>query len=166
MEVMRYFSSYMDIPQIKQLADEVRQIEIELAQQITSDFKEAFSGQNPKHFAQLTEGCLVLSVLDPKVKWVCQLINGKSFFTISKFVSLECSEISKNGRRKIRRYSPKIQTFPKFCMIRFWIFDLIVLFLFSLILTNQTRFACLVRWDTTTRIRSFVRRESGLRVVG
>lgn len=68
MEVMRYFSSYMDIPQIKQLSDEVSKIEIELAQQITSDFKEAFSGQNPKHFTQLTEGCLVLSVLDPKVK--------------------------------------------------------------------------------------------------
>ncbi|XP_063986761.1 vacuolar protein sorting-associated protein 53 homolog isoform X2 [Diachasmimorpha longicaudata] len=68
MEVMQYFSSYMDIPQIKELSSEVRQIEIELAQQITSDFKEAFSGQNPKHFTQLTEGCLVLSVLDPKVK--------------------------------------------------------------------------------------------------
>ncbi|XP_015124851.1 vacuolar protein sorting-associated protein 53 homolog [Diachasma alloeum] len=68
MEVMQYFSSYMDIPQIKELSSEVHQIEIELAQQITSDFKEAFSGQNPKHFTQLTEGCLVLSVLDPKVK--------------------------------------------------------------------------------------------------
>ncbi|KAK0081657.1 hypothetical protein PV325_011819 [Microctonus aethiopoides] len=68
MEVMQYFSSYMDIPQIKQLSDEVNQIEIELAQQITSDFKEAFSGQNHKNFTQLTEGCLVLSVLDPKVK--------------------------------------------------------------------------------------------------
>lgn len=68
MEVMQYFSSYMDIPQIKEISIEVHQIEIELAQQITTDFKEAFSGQNPKHFTQLTEGCLVLSVLDPKVK--------------------------------------------------------------------------------------------------
>ncbi|XP_034947406.1 vacuolar protein sorting-associated protein 53 homolog [Chelonus insularis] len=68
MEVMQFFSNYMDIPQIKQLSDEVRQMEIQLAQQITADFKEAFSGQNPKHFTQLTEGCLVLSVLDPKVK--------------------------------------------------------------------------------------------------
>ncbi|XP_033212020.1 vacuolar protein sorting-associated protein 53 homolog isoform X2 [Belonocnema kinseyi] len=68
MEVMKHFNNYMDIPQIKQLSDEVRQIHVELAQQITSDFKEAFSGQNPKHFAQLTNGCLVLSVLDPKVK--------------------------------------------------------------------------------------------------
>ncbi|XP_057335223.1 vacuolar protein sorting-associated protein 53 homolog [Microplitis mediator] len=68
MEVMQFFSKYMDIPQIKELSDEVNQIEIELAQQITSDFKEAFSGQNLKHFSQLTDGCLVLSVLDPKVK--------------------------------------------------------------------------------------------------
>ena len=48
----------------------MRQIHIKLAQQITLDFKEAFSGQNPKHFTQLTDGCLVLSVLDPKVKYV------------------------------------------------------------------------------------------------
>lgn len=48
----------------------VRQIQDELAQQITADFKQAFSGQNPKHFNQLTEGCLVLSVLHPKVKCV------------------------------------------------------------------------------------------------
>ncbi|XP_034195572.1 vacuolar protein sorting 53 isoform X1 [Osmia lignaria lignaria] len=68
MEVMQHFNSYMDIPQVKQLSDEVHQIHVELAQQITADFKQAFSGQNPKYFSQLTEGCLVLSVLDPKVK--------------------------------------------------------------------------------------------------
>ncbi|XP_066589349.1 vacuolar protein sorting-associated protein 53 homolog isoform X2 [Prorops nasuta] len=68
MQVMQHFNSYMDIPQVKQLSDEVRQIHIELAQQITADFKQAFSGQNSKHFNQLTEGCLVLSMLDPKVK--------------------------------------------------------------------------------------------------
>ncbi|XP_012253433.2 vacuolar protein sorting-associated protein 53 homolog [Athalia rosae] len=68
MEVMQHFSNYMDIPQIKQLSDQVRQIQVELAEQITSDFREAFSGQNAKHFSQLTEGCLVMSVLDPRVK--------------------------------------------------------------------------------------------------
>ncbi|EFN82571.1 vacuolar protein sorting-associated protein 53 homolog [Harpegnathos saltator] len=68
MEVMQHFHNYMDIPQVKMLSDQVRQIHVELAQQITADFKQAFSGQNPKHFNQLTEGCLVLSVLDPKVK--------------------------------------------------------------------------------------------------
>lgn len=68
MEVMEHFDSYMDIPQVKQLSDQVRQIQDELAQQITADFKQAFSGQNPKYFNQLTEGCLVLSVLHSKVK--------------------------------------------------------------------------------------------------
>ncbi|KAL6259695.1 hypothetical protein P5V15_009610 [Pogonomyrmex californicus] len=68
MEVMEHFNNYMDIPQVKQLSDQVRQIQDELAQQITADFKQAFSGQNPKHFNQLTEGCLVLSILHSKVK--------------------------------------------------------------------------------------------------
>jgi hypothetical protein len=50
---------------------QVHQIHLELAQQITSDFHEAFSGPNAKHFTpnkQLAEACLVVSVLDPKVK--------------------------------------------------------------------------------------------------
>lgn len=71
MEVMKHFHNYMEIPQIKQLADQVHQIHLELAQQITADFQEAFSGPNAKHFApnkQLAEACLVVSVLDPKVK--------------------------------------------------------------------------------------------------
>ncbi|RLU24013.1 hypothetical protein DMN91_004222 [Ooceraea biroi] len=68
MQVMQHFNNYMDIPQVKQLSDQVRQIHVELAQQITADFKQAFSGQNSKHFNHLTEGCSVLSVLDPKVK--------------------------------------------------------------------------------------------------
>ncbi|KAJ9589592.1 hypothetical protein L9F63_017177, partial [Diploptera punctata] len=49
----------------------VHQIHLELAQQITADFHEAFSGPNAKHFTpnkQLAEACLVVSVLDPKVK--------------------------------------------------------------------------------------------------
>ncbi|XP_069683523.1 vacuolar protein sorting-associated protein 53 homolog [Periplaneta americana] len=71
MEVMKHFHNYMDIPQIRQLADQVHQIHLELAQQITADFHEAFSGPNAKHFThnkQLAEACLVVSVLDPKVK--------------------------------------------------------------------------------------------------
>ncbi|KZC09263.1 PREDICTED: vacuolar protein sorting-associated protein 53 homolog [Dufourea novaeangliae] len=67
MEVMQHFNSYMDIPQVKQLSDEVSHIRHELAQQITTDFKQAFSGQNPKSFNQLTEGCLVLSILDIRI---------------------------------------------------------------------------------------------------
>ncbi|XP_021916800.1 vacuolar protein sorting-associated protein 53 homolog [Zootermopsis nevadensis] len=71
MEVMKHFHNYMGIPQIKQLAHQVHQIHLELAQQITSDFHEAFSGPNAKHFTpnkQLAEACLVVSVLDPRVK--------------------------------------------------------------------------------------------------
>ncbi|PSN33185.1 putative ATP-dependent RNA helicase kurz [Blattella germanica] len=76
MEVMKHFHNYMDIPQIKQLADQVNQIHLELAQQITADFHEAFSGPNAKHFApnkQLAEACLVVSVLDPKLAEYCHL---------------------------------------------------------------------------------------------
>ncbi|XP_049767266.1 vacuolar protein sorting-associated protein 53 homolog [Schistocerca cancellata] len=71
MEVMKHFHNYMDIPQIKQLAEQVNKIHLELATQITADFRDAFSGPNAKHFAptkQLAEACRVVSVLDPKVK--------------------------------------------------------------------------------------------------
>lgn len=70
-EVMTHFESYSDIPQIKNLSDQVRQIRVELAEQITHDFKEAFSGANAKGTIpnkQLAQACLVVSVLDPKVK--------------------------------------------------------------------------------------------------
>ncbi|KAJ8667632.1 hypothetical protein QAD02_009295 [Eretmocerus hayati] len=68
MEVLKYFDDFMDIPQVKELADQVQQIHLELAKQITADFKEAFSGQNLTHFPKLAKGCQVLSFLDPKVK--------------------------------------------------------------------------------------------------
>ncbi|XP_046386113.1 vacuolar protein sorting-associated protein 53 homolog [Ischnura elegans] len=70
-EVMEHFRNYMDIPQIRELGEEVSRIRAALAEQITADFKEAFSGPNAKHFTpnrQLAEACLVISVLDPKVK--------------------------------------------------------------------------------------------------
>lgn len=43
-EVMTHFENYSDISQIKSLSDQVNSIHVELAQQITHDFKEAFSG--------------------------------------------------------------------------------------------------------------------------
>ncbi|XP_018333798.1 vacuolar protein sorting-associated protein 53 homolog [Agrilus planipennis] len=70
-EVMTHFENYSDIPQIKKLSDEVKAIHVELAEQITHDFKEAFSGTNTKSFIpnkQLAAACLVVSILDPKVK--------------------------------------------------------------------------------------------------
>ncbi|RZC42545.1 vacuolar protein sorting-associated protein 53 -like protein, partial [Asbolus verrucosus] len=68
-EVMTHFESYSDIPQIKSLSDQVRSIHVELADQITHDFKEAFSGnKNSVPNKQLAQACLVVSILDPKVK--------------------------------------------------------------------------------------------------
>lgn len=43
-EVMTHFENYSDIPQVKSLSDQVKSIHLELAEQITHDFKEAFSG--------------------------------------------------------------------------------------------------------------------------
>ncbi|XP_036143776.1 uncharacterized protein LOC114255117 [Monomorium pharaonis] len=55
----------MDMSQVKQLSD---QGSSDSAYVGLADFKQAFSSQNPKYFNQLTEGCLVLSELHPKVK--------------------------------------------------------------------------------------------------
>lgn len=70
-EVMEHFENYSDIPQIKNLSDQVKSIHSELAEQITHDFKEAFSGANAKTMIpnrQLAQACLVVSILDPRVK--------------------------------------------------------------------------------------------------
>ncbi|CAH0548839.1 unnamed protein product [Brassicogethes aeneus] len=69
-EVMAHFENYSDIPQIKSLSDQVKTIHVELAHQITHDFKEAFSGTNKQTIPnkQLAQACLVVSILDPKVK--------------------------------------------------------------------------------------------------
>lgn len=69
--VLDHFQPYMAIPQICKLADEVATIQSDLAQQITADFHDAFTGPNAKHSAptqQLAEACLVVSILDKKVK--------------------------------------------------------------------------------------------------
>ncbi|KAL1129412.1 hypothetical protein AAG570_013939 [Ranatra chinensis] len=68
-EVMRHFDNYTDIPQIRQLADQVKEIQSSLASQITADFHDAFSGaKTTAPNRQLAEACLVLSILEPKVK--------------------------------------------------------------------------------------------------
>lgn len=70
-EVMTHFENYSDIPQVKDLSDQVKKIHLELADQITHDFKEAFSTSNVKNTLpnkQLAQACLVVSILDPKVK--------------------------------------------------------------------------------------------------
>ncbi|XP_063216912.1 vacuolar protein sorting-associated protein 53 homolog isoform X2 [Bacillus rossius redtenbacheri] len=71
MEVVKHFENYNSIPQVRHLSEQVHQIHLELAHQITGDFQEAFTGPNAKQFSpnrQLAEACLVVSILDPKVK--------------------------------------------------------------------------------------------------
>ncbi|CAG9818693.1 unnamed protein product [Phaedon cochleariae] len=80
-EVMTHFENYSDIPQVKKLSDQVKSIHVELAEQITHDFKEAFTGDDYNNKLvlqttckpvlpnkQLAQACLVVSILDPKVK--------------------------------------------------------------------------------------------------
>ncbi|KAH3887882.1 hypothetical protein DPMN_011904, partial [Dreissena polymorpha] len=72
LNVLEHFQPYMAIPQIKELADRVRQIQTELGGQIISDFEEAFQGSGAKYGPgnqrQLKEACFVVNILDPKVK--------------------------------------------------------------------------------------------------
>lgn len=70
-EVIKHFNNYTDITKIKQLSDQVKDIQTSLAMQITSDFHDAFAGPNSKNFVpnrQLAEACLVVSILDSRVK--------------------------------------------------------------------------------------------------
>uniref|UniRef100_A0A1I8NPW7 Vacuolar protein sorting-associated protein 53 homolog n=1 Tax=Stomoxys calcitrans TaxID=35570 RepID=A0A1I8NPW7_STOCA len=72
-EVNQHFQQYSDIEEIKNLSQSVDRIQVTLAQQITEDFKEAFSAKpNAGHqrlgLNQLADACKVVSVLDPKVK--------------------------------------------------------------------------------------------------
>ncbi|XP_071493403.1 vacuolar protein sorting-associated protein 53 homolog [Diadema antillarum] len=69
--VLEHFQKYMSIPQIRQLADKVRKIQSELGLQILADFEESFANQGSRPIAnmrELAEACLVVRVLDPKVK--------------------------------------------------------------------------------------------------
>lgn len=93
-EVNQHFQQYTDISQIKvmthcgalcllysyetrlisfalqELSNEVDQIHRKLASQITEDFHNAFTGSNATKMSlsQLTDACLVVSVLDSRVK--------------------------------------------------------------------------------------------------
>lgn len=72
-DVLNQFESHKHIPQISQLAAQVDEAKLQLATQIKHDFREAFEGPDVKSFTPqqlelLAEACLVVSVLDPKVK--------------------------------------------------------------------------------------------------
>lgn len=72
-EVNQHFIQYNEIPQIKELSNTVADIHKQLATQITEDFKNTFSltpnnNANKMTLSKLKEACLVVSVLDNKVR--------------------------------------------------------------------------------------------------
>lgn len=70
-EVNQHFSQYNDIPQIKELSNSVSEIHKMLSLQITDDFKSNFSptaGGIKMTLPKLKDACLVISVLDGKVR--------------------------------------------------------------------------------------------------
>ncbi|XP_055922397.1 vacuolar protein sorting-associated protein 53 homolog [Eupeodes corollae] len=84
-EVNQHFQQYSNIQEIKNLSQNVDQIQVLLAKQITEDFKESFSPTQKKSstghqrlpLSQLTDACKVVSVLDSRVrkdllKWFIQ----------------------------------------------------------------------------------------------
>ena len=66
MEVLAHFKDYSEIPEIRDLSMEVKSIQDQLGQQITQDFESGY--ENSSNHKQLTEACLVVNTLDPKVK--------------------------------------------------------------------------------------------------
>lgn len=80
LEVLNHFSSYQNIPQIKEMSEQVESLKKDLGEQIRLDFEAALSGdkRNAGSTKQLAEACLVVSVLEPRVKrslitWFIQL---------------------------------------------------------------------------------------------
>lgn len=67
---MEHFKGYLEIPQVKQLNDEVQRLRVTLAQQITSDFHAAFSGAAKQNIplVRLADAAKVVSILDPQVR--------------------------------------------------------------------------------------------------
>lgn len=70
-EVNQHFTQYNEIPQIKELSTSVAEIHKTLSTQITEDFKNTFSltpGSNKMTLPKLRDACLVISVLDGKIR--------------------------------------------------------------------------------------------------
>jgi archaellum component FlaC len=68
MEVMEHFRNYTEIPQIKELSDQVHAMRKDIGDQVTADFESSLSGENARPWKELEEACLVVDVLDAKVK--------------------------------------------------------------------------------------------------
>lgn len=70
-EVNQHFSQYNEIPQIRELSTSVAELHKSLTTQITEDFKSSFSltpGTPKMSLQKLKEACLVISVLDGRIK--------------------------------------------------------------------------------------------------
>ena len=103
-EVITHFQNYSDIPQVKDLALQVKVIQSELGEQIINDFHKAFAAESAKNHIgqldtrQLAEACLVVDVLDPKVKrtlWRFLLNRQLAEYSIVFSEGEECSWISR-----------------------------------------------------------------------
>jgi archaellum component FlaC len=71
LEVLNHFRDYQNIPQITELSEQVETLKRELGDQIVKDFEDAMSGEKPGAAGgsrQLAEACLVVSVLEPRVR--------------------------------------------------------------------------------------------------
>ena len=81
LEVLNHFKTFQNIPQIKELSDQVDTIRRDLGEQIMKDFESLMTGGKVGGVSgnkQLAEACLVVSVLEPRVKrnliaWFVQL---------------------------------------------------------------------------------------------
>lgn len=70
-EVNQHFTQYNEIPQIRELSNACVDIHKNLSVQITEDFKNTFSltpNNNKMSLSKLKDACLVISVLDGKVR--------------------------------------------------------------------------------------------------
>ncbi|CAL1538897.1 unnamed protein product [Lymnaea stagnalis] len=108
LNVLEHFEKYMEIPQIKQLADRVKQIQSDLSTQIIADFEEAFQGSGAKYGPgnqkQLHDACYVVNILDPKVKR--DLLNWFVKLQLSEYVVLFAEDQDVAWLDKIdRRYA-------------------------------------------------------------
>lgn len=103
MKVLEHFDKYMSIAPIKELSDQVHQFRASLAEQINADFRDALGANGGKKSVpvqQLGEACLVVNVLDKKVKrdlleWLVefQLTEYKHLFGSGETVAwLDCIE--------------------------------------------------------------------------
>ncbi|BFZ18354.1 hypothetical protein BsWGS_21393 [Bradybaena similaris] len=108
LNVLEHFEKYTEIPQIKQLADRVKQIQAELGTQIIADYEEAFQGAGakygPSNQKQLHDACFVVNILDPKVKR--DLLNWFVKLQLSEYVVLFAEDQDASWLDKIdRRYA-------------------------------------------------------------